>query len=131
VAADQAQTWNRNIVSPGIRGVEVWLPEKGTDDDRRRGVFRRVVERTIVWLHQFRRLRARDQRRADIHQAFFSLGCILICFRTLDPLFCQRFEGWCARVPRSRAVIGAGVHGDEGWPPPVGAAHFHPCPSTT
>jgi hypothetical protein len=46
--ADQAQTWNRNIVSPGIRGVEAWLPEKSTDEDRRRGVFRRVVERTIA-----------------------------------------------------------------------------------
>jgi transposase len=46
------------------------------------------VERTIAWLHQFRRLRVRHERRADIHQAFLSLGCILICHRTLNPPFC-------------------------------------------
>jgi len=47
-----------------------------------------VVERTIAWLHQFRRLRVGYERRADIHQAFLTLGCILICFRTLDPALC-------------------------------------------
>jgi len=33
------------------------------------------------WLHQFRRLRVRHERRADIHEAFLSIGCSLICFR--------------------------------------------------
>jgi transposase len=40
-----------------------------------------VVERTTSWLHQFTRLRVRCERRADIHEAFLSLGCILICCR--------------------------------------------------
>jgi len=43
------------------------------------------VERAIAWLYQCRRLRVRYERRADIHQDFLSLGCILICFRTFDP----------------------------------------------
>lgn len=45
------------------------------------GTTRWVVERTIAWLHQFRRLRVRYDRRADIHQAFLTLGCVLICHR--------------------------------------------------
>jgi hypothetical protein len=38
-----------------------------------------VVERSRSWLHQFGRLRIRRERRADIHQAFLTLACILIC----------------------------------------------------
>ena len=45
----------------------------------RLGKWRWVVERTLGWLHRFRRLRIRYERRADIHQAFLSLACILIC----------------------------------------------------
>jgi transposase len=42
-----------------------------------------MVERTFAWLNQFRRLRVRYERRADIHEAFLSLGCALICWRFL------------------------------------------------
>jgi transposase len=52
------------------------------------GVTRWVVERTISWLHQFRRLRVRYERRADIHQAFMILGCTLICWRQLIKSLC-------------------------------------------
>jgi transposase len=49
------------------------------------GKQRWVVERTIGWLHQMRRLRTRFERRADIHQAFLTLGCALICWNHLLP----------------------------------------------
>ncbi len=49
-----------------------------------------VVERTIAWLHQHRRLRVRYERRADIHEAFLYLGASLICFRQL-----QAQESFC------------------------------------
>lgn len=64
------------------------LTAANVSDGTSLGRLRWVVERTIAWLHQFRHLRARFERRADIHQAFLSLGCILICFKTLHPLFC-------------------------------------------
>jgi hypothetical protein len=35
-------------------------------------------------LNQFRRLRVRYDKRADIHEAFLSLGCALICWRSLQ-----------------------------------------------
>lgn len=51
-------------------------------------MFRWVVERTISWLHQSRRLRVRYERRADIHEAFMTIGCILICHNFLKNSFC-------------------------------------------
>ena len=42
-----------------------------------------VVERTFAWRSQFRRLGVRYDKRADIHEAFLSLGCALICWQSL------------------------------------------------
>src|SRR5215469_16026530 len=47
------------------------------------GVFRWVVERTLAWLHRFRRLALRYERRADVHETFLTLGCALITWRYL------------------------------------------------
>jgi transposase len=47
------------------------------------GRARWVVERTFAWLHHFRRLLVRYDRRAEIHEAFLALGCCLVCFRRL------------------------------------------------
>ena len=43
-----------------------------------RTVWWQWVERTLSWLNQFRRLRVRYDKRADIQEAFLSLGCALI-----------------------------------------------------
>jgi transposase len=92
VTADKAYHWRDRVIDLWLRGVEPVLPRRGGPDTEAFGQglgrVRWVVERTIAWLHQFRRLRVRHERRADIHQAFLTLGCILICYRTLDPLFC-------------------------------------------
>jgi transposase len=48
------------------------------------GTKRWVVERTIAWLHQYRRLRIRYERRDDIHEAFLAIGCSLICLKLLE-----------------------------------------------
>ena len=45
------------------------------------GVFRWVVERTLAWLCRFRRLALCYARRADVHEAFLTLGCVLITWR--------------------------------------------------
>jgi transposase len=54
------------------------------------GTKRWVVERTIAWLHQYRRLRIRYERRDDIHEAFLAIGCSLICLKLL-----QAQESFC------------------------------------
>jgi hypothetical protein len=47
------------------------------------GVYRWVAEGAIALLHWFRRLRIRLEIRDDIHQAFVTLGCAIICWRRL------------------------------------------------
>jgi hypothetical protein len=42
-----------------------------------------VVEQTIALLHWFRRLRTRWEIRDDIHEAFLTLACAIICWRRL------------------------------------------------
>ena len=61
-------------------GIEPVLPKRGTHDHGL-GVWRWFVERTISWLHQFRRLRIRWDRRPEIHQAFLTLAAAIICYR--------------------------------------------------
>lgn len=70
------------------RGIEPVMAKRNTAHGSGLGVHRWVVERTNAWLHQFRRLRVRYERRADIHEAFLILGCIVICGRYLDKGFC-------------------------------------------
>ena len=48
------------------------------------GQWRWVVERTFAWLSQFRRLRLRYEKRPDMHLAFLTLACILICWKFLE-----------------------------------------------
>jgi transposase len=66
------------------RGILPLLAMRNTEHGSGLGRWRWVVERTFAWLNQFRRLRVRYEKRADIHEAFLALGCILICWRFLD-----------------------------------------------
>jgi transposase len=66
------------------RGIRPLLAERNTEHGSGLGKTRWVVERTLSWLHQFRRLRVRWERRADIHQAFLVMGCIVICWNFLQ-----------------------------------------------
>jgi transposase len=63
------------------RGIDTEIARRRTEHGSGLGLTRWVVERTIAWLHQFRRLRVRFERRADIHEALLKLGCCLICWR--------------------------------------------------
>jgi len=68
------------------RRIKPILAKRGTPHGSGLGVYRWVVERTLSWLHQFRRLRIRFERRADIHEAFLTIGCALICWNFLSAL---------------------------------------------
>jgi transposase len=57
--------------SQGIRDL---LAKVGQPHGSGLGKTRWVIERSLSWLHQFRRLRVRYERRADIHFAFLALG---------------------------------------------------------
>jgi transposase len=69
------------------RHIRVRIARKGIDASERLGRHRWVIERTLAWLNRFRRLTVRYERRADIHHAFLTLGCALICFKSLQQGF--------------------------------------------
>jgi transposase len=71
----------------GRRRIQAKIAAPRTPHGSGLGTKRWVVERTISWLHQYRRLRLRYERRADIHEALLRIGCALICLKLLD---CQQ-----------------------------------------
>ena len=66
-----------------MRRIHPLLAVRRTRHGSGLGRSRSVVERTFAGLNQFRRLRVRYEKRADIHEAFLSLGCALICWQSL------------------------------------------------
>jgi transposase len=70
------------------RGIEPVIARRNTEHGSGLGKFRWVVERTLSWLHQFRRLRSRWEKLPDMHQAFLDLGCAIICFRLSQLEYC-------------------------------------------
>ncbi|MEU6851400.1 transposase [Actinacidiphila alni] len=65
-------------------GVRPLVSCRGTEHGSGLGTQRWVVERAFAHLHWFRRLRIRWEIRDDIHEAFLTLGCALICWRRLN-----------------------------------------------
>ncbi len=65
------------------RGILVRIARKGIESSQHLGKHRWAVERTFAWLAAFRRLSIRYERRADIHVAFLTLACSIICLRRL------------------------------------------------
>ena len=66
------------------RGIQAKIARRKSRQGSGLGTKRWVVERTIAWLHQYRRLRVRYERRDDIHEAFLAIGCSLICLKLLN-----------------------------------------------
>lgn len=67
------------------RGVKPIIARRQSEHGSGLGTERWVVERTFAWLHNFRRLRTRYERRAELHLAFMQLGCAVVC---------QRAQAW-------------------------------------
>jgi transposase len=65
------------------RGIRPVLARRRTGHGSGLGAYRWVAERTLSWLHQFRKLRLVTEKRVDMQYAFFTLAMALICFRLL------------------------------------------------
>jgi hypothetical protein len=65
------------------KGIGTRIARRGTAHGSGLGTYRWVVEQTIALLHWFRRLRIRWEIRDDIHEAFMTLACAIICYRRL------------------------------------------------
>ena len=64
------------------------IPRRRTAHGSGLGRYRWVIERTNAWFHQFRRLRVRYDRTAEMHEAFMTLASCVICWRFLQHGFC-------------------------------------------
>ncbi|WP_405908719.1 hypothetical protein OG742_30385 [Streptomyces sp. NBC_00828] len=59
------------------------ISRKGAPNIKGLGKLRYVVEQTFALLHQFKRLAVLWKRRTELHDAFVSLACGLICWRRI------------------------------------------------
>ena len=82
--ADDHDSYRRQLRRRGIRPL---IARRQTDHGSGLGRWRWVIERTIAWLHGFKRLLVRYERRADMHEGLLKLACCLICFRRLEASF--------------------------------------------
>ena len=83
VLADRAYDHDKYRRQVRARGIKPVIARRQTGHGSGLGRYRWVVERTFAWLHNFKRLLVRYERRADIHHALLALGCCLVCFRRL------------------------------------------------
>jgi transposase len=66
------------------------IARRGTAHGSGLGAHRWVVEGALALVHWFRRLRMRWEIRDDIHEAFITLGCAVICWRRLRNAPCRQ-----------------------------------------
>jgi hypothetical protein len=83
VMADRAYQDAKREMTLCCRGIKPTIAHRGQPHGSGLGIFRYVVEQAIALLHQFRRLRTRFDKRDDIHEAFMTLGCAIMCWRRL------------------------------------------------
>lgn len=88
VHADKAYDHKRCRLDCRLRGIVPRIARRGVESAQKLGRVRWVVERTFSWFHNFRRLVVRYERRDDIHQAFMTLGAIMICWNFVRETFC-------------------------------------------
>ena len=65
------------------RGIIPRLARRRIESSKRLGRKRWVVERTISWLHAWKKLRTCYERSAQNRQALLTLACSMICYRCL------------------------------------------------
>ena len=76
---------NRTVTNCSSAASRPNSPQRRTPHGSGLGRTRWVVERTLAWLHRFRRLAVRYERRPCVHEAFLSLACSLVCWYYLKP----------------------------------------------
>src|SRR5260370_24683481 len=83
ILGDRAYDAERIRRALRARHISPLLAMRNTENGSGLGRWRWGIERTFAWLNQFRRLRLRYEKRADMHKAFLSLSCALICWKFL------------------------------------------------
>lgn len=85
--ADKAYDHRRCRAACHRRKIKPRIARRGIDTSQKLGRHRWVIERTFAWFNKLRRLTIRYERRLDIHHAFTSIACSLICLNALASRF--------------------------------------------
>lgn len=88
VHADKGYDSAHNRQACRRRGIVPRIARRGIESSEKLGRHRWKVERTFAWLHRYRRLLIRWDRRDDIHLGFLELACCLIAYRFVEAAFC-------------------------------------------
>jgi transposase len=83
VMGDRGYDSDPHRMTLSCRNIATAIARRGKPHGSGLGIFRYVVEQALALFHQFRRLRTRFDKRDDIHEAFMSLGCSMMCWRRL------------------------------------------------
>lgn len=76
VQGDRAYDSQAHRARLQARGIRPQLARRRTPHGSGLGRTRWVVERTLAWLHRFRRLSVRYERRDCVHTTFVLLGAL-------------------------------------------------------
>jgi transposase len=87
VTADRGYDHDKYRGELRARNIKPEIARRQTEHGSGLGRVRWGVERTFAWLHNYKRLLVRYDRRHEIHEAFLALACCLVCFRRLQPSF--------------------------------------------
>ncbi|MGW3729133.1 transposase, partial [Streptomyces sp. NPDC000851] len=82
--ADRAYDFDKYRRLLWKRGIKPMIARRGVAHGSGLGKVRWTVERAFAWVHQFKRLRTRYQRRADLHQGLLELARSMIRLRRLQ-----------------------------------------------
>ena len=65
------------------RAIATAIARRNTAHGSGLGVYRWFVEQSLALMHQFKRLRVRDDRDDAVHEAFMTIACAIMCWRRL------------------------------------------------
>ena len=105
--ADKGDGYRHPRLAPRRRRIIPRIVRCGGEPKNRLGRYRWVVERTLSWLNRVRRLKVRDEHRADIRLAFVQLGRALVSLRFLGQPRPTRGNGRPGPPRTASATLGA------------------------
>lgn len=83
VMGDRAYHSEPHRTRLSARNIATEIARRNTPHGSGLGVYRWYVEQTLALMHQFKRLRTRDDRDDKVHEAFMSIACAIVCWRRL------------------------------------------------
>jgi len=83
VVGDRAYQSEGRRLALSARAIATEIARRNAPHGSGLGVYRWYVEQSLALMHQFKRLRVRDDRSDRVHEAFMTIACAIRCWRRL------------------------------------------------